>query len=520
MKRGRTRIDILLILLAVVAAGVGVFLILYSLDKDGVNGITETADGRKTEIVSPIYKDISSAVFMNADGADMTLSKGKCSVLLYWASWCPNCDAMLSDASAVAEKVAAAGADFYLVDRLEPGKESIESAEKALADFGITIGTLYDSERLIYDGLGLSMIPTLVVVDKNGCVVATVPGEIPEDNMLLSMINEAQTGKAAQLRGFIKNGMTGGDGGVRTEFVSSNGGIPSGADVLSESQGLFMLCAGEDNALFELLYGYTKAHTAGGGLASWVVTDDGDSAVNAAIDDLRIVRALADKGGYDSDISEYAVSLYEYNVNNGQLVDFYDFESGKARRMTLCFADFEALDILAETDGRFSQVRKNALVTVKNGYISDEFPLYKSWFDYTRNVYPSTELNMAEAFTTLLHLSKVGELTQRSLEWIRERISEGRIWASYSENGKPASRHESTAVYGLAAMIAVSEGDMSLASAAIEKMETLKVRNSALITNGAFGAENGEGVFSFDQLTALSAYREMDSALGKNGELK
>ena len=150
------------------------------------------------------------------------------------------------------------------------------------------------------------------------------------------------------------------------------------------------------------------------------------------------------------------------------------------------------------------------LEIVKNGYISDAFPLYKSWYDYTRLVYPDSELHTAEALLTVLHLSQIGQSKPQSLQWIRDRIAEGQIWSAYDTAGNPTKRYESTAVYAIAAMIAKNEGDMVLASRAIEKMEQLKLRQFGNPLDGAFGNGDGSGMIAFDQLMAWCAYEQME----------
>lgn len=509
MKEQRPNKTTIFVLLASVVACIGVtFIILSFLSSPKHSAPAETGETLlKNELpVSPLYKNIAAAKLTDAQGKAVSLN-GTCSVLFYWASWCPDCGQVLPLIDQTANLVKEAGANFYLVNRTESGKETMQSAEDALKQAGVATTTLYDIDRKAYDEIGLSMIPSTVILDKSGMVVSVLEGALPEEAALLAMISEAQEGKAAYLSNAIQKNMLTEDGGVKTELLSED------ERVLSESQGLMMLC--EQGELFGRLYDYVKAHPAGGGLASWDVSGASLSPVNAAIDDLRIVRALAQNGGYESDVAAYAASLYEYNTANGKLVDFYDFGSGqKADRFTLCYADFEALSFLASYDKRFEDVKQDALTIVEGGYLADDFPLYKSWYNYATGMYPSGELNMAEALTTLYHLSRIGELSQTSLDWLRARIAEGQIWAVYDESGKPLKRYESTGVYGLVAQIAVSEGDFALAAAAIEKMDSLKVRDVNSAANGLFGNADGSGVYSFDQLTALCAYRAMDKAIG------
>ncbi len=346
---------------------------------------------------------------------------------------------------------------------------------------------------------------------------------MPDADLLLTMVQEAKAGKAATVQRFITSNLLNSDGGVRTNYLDSpTAATPSGGDVLSESQGLMMLSAvmEDDRELFERLWGYAKSAEAGGGLSAWVTTKDGPSPVNAAIDDLRILRALSAAneqwGIGDWDIKTLAQGLYEYNTDGKNLFDFHDFSfDSTAQRLTLCYADFEALELLAQRDGRWRTVYQNSLDIVQKGRISADFPLYHSYYDYSLSSYHSDTLNMSEAMVTLLNLSRVGKLDEQSMQWLRDRLDEGAIYARYSTDGRPTleGRHESTAVYALCAMVAMNEGDLAMAREALSHLEALKIRSVSNELNGAFGNTDGSGIYSFDQCTALLAYQQMERLL-------
>jgi endo-1,4-beta-D-glucanase Y len=113
----------------------------------------------------------------------------------------------------------------------------------------------------------------------------------------------------------------------------------------------------DDKALFDSAYGYVCQHEAGGELAAWVTHKEEVAAANAVVDDLRISRVLCAAGkrwgGYDEDVEALSQALYQYCVEEGRLVDFYDVSAGaKASRLTLCYADFETLVLLAKAAPR------------------------------------------------------------------------------------------------------------------------------------------------------------------------
>lgn len=471
-----------------------------------------------------LYAKVQTQYLTDADGAPAEEAILGCpAVFFYWAGWCEECRAHLSEIDALASETAAAGGRFYLLNREEATRENVERAQRLLREAGAQTPTLYDPARKAFDALGLTSLPSVLVCDAQGRVTALWRGALPALPALRSALQEAKAGKLASLGAFITRELMDASGGVRSGYTH-NSEVVGGEDVLAETQGAMMLYALQcgDDALFDSLWGYVKAHRVNDALSAWVVTPQGDANANALVDDLRILRALCGaqdtRGGYEVEIATYADALYTYNTERGRLVDFYDFGAqSKATSFTLCYADLEALYALSSVDARFASLAEDARGVVEAGFISEAFPLYYSWYDYTRGVYPRDDLNMAEALTTLLHLSRVQALKPASLAWLRARMEEGWIWAQYEVDGdvSAAGRYESTAVYALVAQIAVSEGDLALAARAIERMESFKVRAWGAPTDCAFGEKDGAGIYSFDQCMALLAYACMEDTIKK-----
>lgn len=467
------------------------------------------------------YKDIGSLVFTRADDSQMTVSElnGKAAVLVYWTTWCPLCKDGLTRMNELAAAVLEEqDATLLLVNKFD-SMENREEVVSFIKNNEIHAENIFDEDAAVFNEMGLSYLPTTLVIDPKGRLVFLCPGEIPQENKLVSLVRAAMSGGSSALLSFLENFMMDG-GGIRTTYLDGSGELPSGSDVLSESQGLLMLYAAQsgNRELFEDAYSYVRGHLAGGGLAAWVTTTaDGAYKTNALVDDLRIFRALHTAnqswGGYGEDLRELSDALYEYCTKDGQLVDFYDFKyNEQATRLTLCYADFQTLLLLSETDSRWAEVYENSLERVQAGRISENFPLYRSYFDYTKARYPAGELNMAEALLTLLHLSEAGRLPRESFEWLRLRVMEGTVYIRYDQYGKPTrdGYNESTAVYALCTLIALSENDEQMAQRAIALMSQMRINDATSAFDGAFGHSDGNGIFSFDQLTALLAFSQME----------
>jgi thiol-disulfide isomerase/thioredoxin len=127
---------------------------------------------------SPI--PLTTVAFRDGDGKERTLGdwKGKTVLLNLWATWCVPCKKEMPALDELQKKLG--GADFEVVavniDTRNPDK-----AKTWLTDTGIASLTYYadNSAKIFQDlkekGRAFGM-PTTILVDKNGCEVATLAG--------------------------------------------------------------------------------------------------------------------------------------------------------------------------------------------------------------------------------------------------------------------------------------------------------------------------------------------------------
>ena len=114
---------------------------------------------------------------------------------------------------------------------------------------------------------------------------------------------------------------------------------------------------------------------------------------------------------------------------------------------------------------------------VVEGKISEDFPLYYSWYNYKTGEYEKDDLNTAEAMVTLLHLAEAGLLKDDTAQWLKSQMDREGIKARYTVSGEVVDgyNYDSTAVYALVAMIAEKIGDKDLQGKALKKMEKMRI---------------------------------------------
>lgn len=434
--------------------------------------------------------------------------------LVFWASWCPDCNRqfdVIREMEALAE---AYGTRLLLVDRLNPQKESVEAARQKIAEYGVTAPVLYDLNEVVYSAWGLREIPSSVVLDKDGVVRAYAFGALTA-GQCEGLLDCAFRGRDSAGLAFILRSLSNGQGGIFTS-TSAKGDSPTGTDVLSESQGLMLWYAliREDQALFDQTLAYLQSNMLKNSLAVWYVGEGKVGDVNASLDDLRILWALrgaAEKWGgasYAPLAEEMEKALLDRCVNSQScLVDWAQTESeGQAHTISLCYLDLVCLRALAEKNESFSPVLANAESVLRGGRISDAFPLYYAGYDYETAAYSKDDLNMAEALYTLWNLSRAGALPEDAWAWLRERIETGFLASRYHTDGTAVKGFEyhSTTVWGLAALISREMGDDAAFDQALRRMDRMYVLDAKDARYGAY-AQKGAAVRAFDQMIPLLA---------------
>lgn len=441
--------------------------------------------------------------------------KGKITIVTFWASWCPDCTEempLVNDFLELTQKYE--NVDYILINKLDNERETKEKAKQYLLDEGIKVDTYYDDGLGAYQMLDMHNIPTTYFIDEEGILRAWCPKQITDISVFEAYLLNTIKGSGTVTGEFVANYMTDEAGGVHSSYSTSNE-ITVKSDILSESQGAMLEYAvlKQNKELFDKILNYINSMMWKDGMTSWIVSDGVASETNALIDDFRIYTSLigANKiwGGYEEVITKYETAFAKYAVNENQYVDFYDGKSKTyASRFTLCFGDLSAMSILAEKDENLKIAYDNAVLLVTEGMISDEFPLFYSWYNYNTKKYEKDEMNAAEAMVTFLHLAQVDMLPQESINWLKSEMAYEGIKARYTVEGQVVTgyNYDSTAVYALVAMIAEEIGDDDLRGEALKKMEKMRINNTDFEYNGSFGLEDGTGILSFDQIMAMLAY--------------
>lgn len=321
------------------------------------------------------------------------------------------------------------------------------------------------------------------------------------------------------VRRFVAEQMSG-PYGVYTNWQESDeaGEAASGHEVLSESASLMLryLALAGDRQGFQTGWDTAVSTFDRKALFSYRYSPKWEKqhSLNAAVDDLRLIRALYEAGeafgdeAYRKEGDRYGRRFYQYNVKNGNLYDFYDEAYGITNDfITLCYVDLKTLSHIVSSGTGQSRFITHMTDIVKTGYISDLFPFYETSYNYVSARYSGGTIRTVESLLTILALAEVRQHEESSIRYIKEKIEKEALYGAYSRDGMPLTDVQSTAIYAIAAMIGSELGDRELYEGAIRRMNMYQVQDASSPLSGGFGDLASKQAYSFDNLMALLAYR-------------
>ncbi|MFI6645842.1 TlpA family protein disulfide reductase [Streptomyces sp. NPDC050504] len=111
--------------------------------------------------------------------------KGKIVVLNVWGSWCTPCRAEAKNLTAVAKATKPKGVEFIGINTRDAEKLPAIKFEE---DYGVTYPSLHDPAgklllRFPKGTLNLQVIPSTLVIDRDGKIAARIMGAASEDNL-------------------------------------------------------------------------------------------------------------------------------------------------------------------------------------------------------------------------------------------------------------------------------------------------------------------------------------------------
>ncbi|WP_191988163.1 glycosyl hydrolase family 8 [Levilactobacillus enshiensis] len=307
--------------------------------------------------------------------------------------------------------------------------------------------------------------------------------------------------------------------GIYTNYVDTSrrtADAATGHELLSESAGMWLeyLATQHDYQQFRTFYQATVKTFGSHGQFSYRYDPRSRKrfAVNATLDDLRIIRALnlydalTKTKRYQQTAANHFATLQAGALKNGRLYDYYDPQTKQtAKTSSLAYFDFKTLKYYEQGSRTGKKAYKEQLKVVHGGYLGNVFPLYAASFSWQQLTYSTKNLNTSEALETLLHLAEIGELKATSRTWLAQQVKGHKLYNGYSTAGSVTDNGQSTANYALAAMVFATAGDRANYRQAMRWVWQGQVVTQSSPIFGGIGNAKTKQSYSYSNLTALNA---------------
>lgn len=286
------------------------------------------------------------------------------------------------------------------------------------------------------------------------------------------------------------------NGGIFTnyKFGKSAGDITRGRDVLSESQGLYMLYSvfTNDKKSFDRAFDFLiRKMMLKTGLVSWRTVKNKKVGESSLIDDLRIVEGLYYAYSlWGDDKYKYFLIKISYGVVK-QYPELGNFQ--KSREINLSYLNIKAMKIIAEIFPEWEKNVRIAQQILDEGYMGDIYPLYYEKYNFTTGKYENSDILQS----IIAHLnSEDKERKKKFVMWLE--------WNILRENDEilKIKGVESTAVYSLAGQLALETGNWKVSKIMKERIDRFRIRDGGNFSGG-YGVLETEEFYSFDNLTAM-----------------
>lgn len=293
--------------------------------------------------------------------------------------------------------------------------------------------------------------------------------------------------------------------------------LATGHDRLSESSGIWLrhLAMTGTQKQYDDFYRETKKQFFAKGQFTYRINADGSkSPVNASVDDMRIICSLIQAKErfkdpkYEKEIKNLVSTFKKQSIQNGMLVDFYDVDSKKpAHEVSLYYLDIKEMGYIYKIAGLPEKDLQFQYQLLKNGYISNKFPLYHTKYNYDTGKYQDGKnINIIESLLSILYLSEIGQEKEQSIQFVKNAVTTGTLYNAYNTDGTPADKSQSAASYAIAAMIGKEIGDEQLYQQAIKIVGNFQIMDPQSLIYGGIGDQNTLQVYSFNNLMAMLAY--------------
>lgn len=164
----------ILTLLAGLALVGGVYFLVQDSSPSTTSSTTASSsknDGVQKKVTDTIRTNIKTMSFADENDKKVAFSNlqtsDKPTFVMFWASWCPDCQAQLPIIDSMYKKYKD-DVNFVMINIVDGSREKLGAGQKYFADKGYDFTYYYDNNLVAADSVGVQYIPTMYILDKDG----------------------------------------------------------------------------------------------------------------------------------------------------------------------------------------------------------------------------------------------------------------------------------------------------------------------------------------------------------------
>jgi len=112
--------------------------------------------------------------FLGGESASLSSYKGKVVFLNFWATWCPPCREEMPSMETLYKRYKDKGLEMLAINL----SENTNTVRQFMDNNGYTFPVMMDSDGRVGGAYGIRSIPTTLIIDREGKIVAQVIGSI------------------------------------------------------------------------------------------------------------------------------------------------------------------------------------------------------------------------------------------------------------------------------------------------------------------------------------------------------
>ncbi len=156
---------------------------VYSFSQPPQTPTTSSATNVMSSGLAPDFTlPVVTASGLNGQSVSLSSFRGKVVLLEFMEPWCSHCQSMAPILDSLYQQFGAQNVVFLTIAGSWDNAKA-DDAAKFIRDYHSTWTYVYDSSGTTFNAYGVTATPTFFIINKNGQIASTYPGEVPAQTL-------------------------------------------------------------------------------------------------------------------------------------------------------------------------------------------------------------------------------------------------------------------------------------------------------------------------------------------------